>query len=299
MKLFSPAYYGEFKCLAEKCRHSCCVGWEISVDPETLDMYRGMGDCGREILSFIELDGDIGTIRLDSDERCPFLDPSGLCRIISSRGEGCVSKICRRHPRFYHRVGAVVECGIGAVCEEAARLILTSEDYSLHPVNGEGVECAYETDFDTRALREEVYSVLRSTLSHDGKLRVLSDRYGLSDKLYNEGWDDVVSELELLDVRDLELFALTDDAYDGINEYSERFLAYLVFRHASIATDYDNFRARLGFCLLMNRFFESAVSRLPSVSADSCIDIARRLSEEIEYSEDNTDTLIFEFESSI
>ena len=299
MKFFSPAYYGKFKCLAKKCRNSCCIGWEISVDTDTLDLYRGMGDCGREILSLVDTEGDTGTIRLDSDGRCPFLDSSGLCKVISSHGEGCVSKICQRHPRFYHRVGDVVECGIGAVCEEAARLILTSEDYTFGPSNDECTECADETDFNTFALREEVYSILRSSLSHKEKLRELSDMYGLSEKLYDDGWDAVVSELELLDFHDRELFALTDITNDGIGEYSERFLAYLVFRHVSVAADYDNFRARLGFCLLLNRFFESAVSKLSDASEESCIDIARRLSEEIEYSEDNTDTLIFEFESSI
>ena len=299
MKLFSPAYYRDFKCLAQKCRHSCCIGWEITVDEDTLDLYRGMGDIGEEILSFIDECEEGGTIRLDSDERCPFLDGSGLCKIISSHGEGCISKICQRHPRFFHRVSDVFECGVGAVCEEAARLILTSKEFSLCPVTEECNECADETDFNTLALREEIYSVLSGPFLHKDKLRILSDKHGLSQKLYDEDWGEVISELELLDPRDIELLDLSEASAEDVSEYSERFLAYLVFRHASVATDYENFRARLGFCLLMNRFFESAVSKLDCVTLDACIDIVRRLSEEIEYSEDNTDALIFEFESSL
>ena len=300
MKLFSPAYYGDFKCLAEKCRHSCCIGWEISVDSDTLNRYRSMGADGDKILSFIETEGDFGVIRLNSDGRCPFLSECGLCSIISSHGEEYVSDICHRHPRFYHRIKGVCEVGIGAVCEEAARLILTSDDFSMCSVAEECTEWADETDFDTVPLREDVLSVLKSSASYSEKFSELSGRYFLADKLYDDkGWDEVTSELELLDDCDRELFALSVEPLGAFGKYSERFLYYLVFRHCSIASDYDNFRARLGFCLLMSRFFESSVSRIASFSEEGCIDVARRLSEEIEYSEDNTDTLIFEFESSL
>ena len=40
MKLFAPKYYGSFKCIADKCEHSCCIGWEIDIDDTTLKKYR-------------------------------------------------------------------------------------------------------------------------------------------------------------------------------------------------------------------------------------------------------------------
>ena len=92
MKLYSPAYYSTFKCIADRCRHSCCVGWEISVDPSTMKRYREMGEAGREILSHIDCED--GLIMLD-EERCPFLDDRGLCKIISSYGEDAVSDMKR------------------------------------------------------------------------------------------------------------------------------------------------------------------------------------------------------------
>ncbi len=36
MKLFAPRYYKKFKCSADKCDHSCCVGREIDVDETAL-----------------------------------------------------------------------------------------------------------------------------------------------------------------------------------------------------------------------------------------------------------------------
>ena len=298
MKLYSPTYYSTFKCIADRCRHSCCVGWEISVDPSTMKRYREMGEAGREILSHIDCED--GLIMLD-EERCPFLDDRGLCKIISSYGEDAVSDICRRHPRFYHRVGNIVEAGIGAVCEEGCRLILTSSDFSVtFGFDSKDFDIADETDFDTLRYRDKIYEVLTSQRSHSEKMDLICREFGLFDKLYDdEGWRLAISELELLDPRNREAIFELSGVCDGGFEYSERFFAYLVFRHVSCATDYINLRAKVGFCLLLARFFESSVLKLSKITEEGCIDIARRISEEIEYSEDNTDMLIFEFESSL
>ena len=42
--LRAPAYYPRFSCIADKCRHSCCIGWEIDIDSDTLQTYAGMAD---------------------------------------------------------------------------------------------------------------------------------------------------------------------------------------------------------------------------------------------------------------
>ena len=44
MKLYAPRYYLQFKCIADACRHSCCVGWEIDVDGETMKKYSLLKD---------------------------------------------------------------------------------------------------------------------------------------------------------------------------------------------------------------------------------------------------------------
>ena len=35
-----PDYSIGFQCIAGKCRHSCCVGWEIDIDDDTYEMYK-------------------------------------------------------------------------------------------------------------------------------------------------------------------------------------------------------------------------------------------------------------------
>ena len=101
MIVYYPIYYKQFKCIADKCKHSCCVGWEIGLDQGTASKYSALdNDFGKEIRSHVSSEGSV--IRLCDDGRCPFLDNSGLCRIISSLGEGYISEICREQIERAH-----------------------------------------------------------------------------------------------------------------------------------------------------------------------------------------------------
>ena len=79
MKLYAPGYYKNFKCVADKCNHSCCVGWEIDVDEKTLEKYKNLNnDYKKTIIESISLEG-APHFRLTCGERCPHLDEKGLC----------------------------------------------------------------------------------------------------------------------------------------------------------------------------------------------------------------------------
>ena len=301
MKIFSPSYYKQFKCIADRCRHSCCIGWEIGIDDDTINKYSLLPECERkEVLSYID---DEGCVILEGGERCPFLCDDGLCRLISTYGEGYISQICREHPRFYHRVGERVECGIGASCEEACRLILSSDFVEFYALDVADPECADESDYDTISHRELIYSILCDVgISYREKLDKIKKIYSVDDSiLKSESLRNALSELEYLDDSHREIISVEVgdgcQATEDIRIYLERFFAYLVFRHLSVAEHYDNLRARLGFCLLLLSIFERAVKGRDKF--DEVCDTARIISEEIEYSEDNTAALIFEIECLI
>ena len=42
MILRVPSYYKTFQCIADKCEHSCCIGWEIDIDEDSYDYYMGI-----------------------------------------------------------------------------------------------------------------------------------------------------------------------------------------------------------------------------------------------------------------
>ena len=129
MLFVRPDFYDEFHCLASACRHSCCVGWEIDVDEESLRRYQGTGgEIGRALRENIALE-PTPHFRLASGERCPFLREDGLCRLILALGEDSLCDICALHPRFFNDYPDREEAGLGLCCEEAARLLTAGEGH--------------------------------------------------------------------------------------------------------------------------------------------------------------------------
>ena len=127
MRYRYPSYCGRFCCLADKCSDNCCIGWEIDIDSDTLAYYRSLsGDFGKRLASNIS----DGCFVLTDGERCPFLNSRNLCDIFTELGEEHLCQICTDHPRYYEWFGSVKEGGIGLCCEAAARLIL-QEDLTL------------------------------------------------------------------------------------------------------------------------------------------------------------------------
>ena len=58
MKLFAPKYYKDFVCIADKCKNSCCIGWEIDIDDDTMKKYRNLTHSyAKTIKDSIDVDG--------------------------------------------------------------------------------------------------------------------------------------------------------------------------------------------------------------------------------------------------
>lgn len=122
MKTVAPDYYKLFRCTASACRHTCCCGWEVDIDTDSLRRFEKLPD----IAPYIDYEGT-PHFRLLPGERCPFLNDDGLCAQIKKHGEQVLCQICADHPRFRSYWQDRVELGLGLVCEEAARLVLSRE----------------------------------------------------------------------------------------------------------------------------------------------------------------------------
>ena len=42
MKEYIPDYYKDFQCIADKCKDSCCIGWEIMIDSKSYKKYQNV-----------------------------------------------------------------------------------------------------------------------------------------------------------------------------------------------------------------------------------------------------------------
>ncbi len=186
MRIYAPDYYPSFLCIAGACRHTCCEGWEIDIDEESLRRYRAMrGPFGRRIRQCISPEGTPHFI-LKEGERCPLLNESGLCDLILQRGEGALCQICADHPRFRNFWSDRVEVGLGLACEEAARLILSArKPMKLILLSEEpGGEPLTETEEWLLKLRQELLDGVEET-GPGARLREYMIYRHIADALYD------------------------------------------------------------------------------------------------------------------
>ena len=119
-----PDYYQAFRCVGGSCRHNCCIGWEIDIDPDSAARYAALaGPLGDRLRKNICLE-DTPHFILGQEDRCPFLNDRNLCDLILDLGEASLCQICTDHPRFHNELPGRLETGLGLCCEEAGRLIL-------------------------------------------------------------------------------------------------------------------------------------------------------------------------------
>lgn len=162
-----PDYFKDFQCIASRCSDSCCIGWEIDIDKETMDYYNSVeGEFGSRLKSCIEKGSpeEEPHFRLKG-ERCPFLNQKNLCDIYIELGKEHLCEICSEHPRFYQWFPGSTETGLGLCCEAAGRLILDKKE----PVSFETVCLEEEGEPE-----EEITGILRK--ARDAAVKVLQDR---------------------------------------------------------------------------------------------------------------------------
>ena len=83
MKLYAPKYYKDFRCIADKCEHSCCIGWEIDIDKDTAEKYKKLNDGYCAVVADSVSFDNTPHFKLGEHDRCPHLDENGLCKIIN------------------------------------------------------------------------------------------------------------------------------------------------------------------------------------------------------------------------
>lgn len=303
MKTFVPDYYPKFHCIAGRCRHSCCIGWEIDIDEDTLDLYDSIGGgFGKRLKNNIE-DGDPPHFRLCADERCPFLTSDGLCDIILTLGEDALCQICSDHPRFRNYFSDRTEMGLGLCCEAAAAIILSEKSpMTLICMEDDGEEefglSGEETAFFER--RAELLRILwDDTMTVSGRLAQVLRKSGAVLPEYScERWIEVFKSLECLDPARNKL--LDDGSDSGLPaEYDTavvKLAEYFLYRHLAGTLDDGRFAERAGFAVLsarmICRMWAGILAKKGTLSADDMAECARMYSSEYEYSDENTEYLL-------
>lgn len=301
MKVFSPQYYYKFSCIADRCKHNCCIGWEIDIDYETLKKYKKNNSEFKERLkSNISYDDETPHFILSENERCPFLNKNNLCDIICELGEDYLCQICSDHPRFVNCFSDSDEIGLGLSCEEAARIILSSDYNNLISLNDE--KCKYDKEeklFINE--RKEIFDIIKKRdISLKKRIEALFIKYNITFDFSLKYWSEKLSSLEKLDNQWSKMLDIlsTSAFYSDFMGYDiifERLLIYFIYRHL-FESIYDGyFKERLVFSVFSTYIIWSLCINIKKeeLTFYDIVNIARMYSSEIEYSTDNTYTLIY------
>ncbi len=313
-----PTYYQDFQCLAGACRHNCCIGWEIDIDAGTMARYRAIpGEAGERLRGRIA--GDPPHFVLDGEGRCPCLTGENLCALLLTQGEGYLCQICRDHPRFRSFWPGRTEAGLGACCEEAARLILSQRaPLALTSVDGTLAEdvssapAAGLTDAEAcelYALRERLFAAVydgsRPLDEVESELLRLAGAvlpswtaegcasFYLGLERLDEAWTEV---LQCVLARGAAAELSSFDRYMAARQQEYRnMLAYFLYRHVPEALEDGDPATKAAFAVLSCRFLRLAgavwYEERGSFSFCDQTELFRMYAAEIEYSEDNMDAL--------
>ena len=176
MHYTKPHIYDSFHCAAGKCPDTCCKGWRIEVDRESLEYYAALGgSLGREIRNAIDWTDESFYV---TEKGCCLQTDDGLCRVQLQLGEEALCDTCRTFPRHTEEFLNRREYSLSLSCPEAARLILSSEEMVYRQWEDEREDELEYEDFDQElfekliSCREEMFSVLRrSDLDYEEKKR--------------------------------------------------------------------------------------------------------------------------------
>ena len=127
-----PKFFEEFECLGGACPHTCCAQWEVVLDEETAAQYEALeGELGDRIRRAMVRDADGDPCFPLNGGRCPFLDGENLCEIHRKLGQEATSITCQEHPRFLEEYGPFREITLSASCPEANRLLFAADTMEI------------------------------------------------------------------------------------------------------------------------------------------------------------------------
>lgn len=185
MKVLKPFYYDDFKCIANDCIDSCCIGWQINIDENTYKKYKKVkGVFGKE------LNNGINRIRSKSskleygkmklkDKRCYMLNEDNLCNVYINLGESYLCNTCKMYPRDINKYGEIYERDLYMSCPEVARYFVK-----------------HKGDFYFNMDEEEL-----SDLDKDYIMNKIYD-----EKLYNILWDSRSLAMEIIQFKEIEIW---------------------------------------------------------------------------------------------
>ena len=158
--------YDDFKCIAGACPKSCCIGWQIVIDEDSLQYYKKYKGEFKDRLKD-GIDFKEGVYR-QCDGRCAMLNKDNLCDEQLALGEEHLCYTCGMYPRHIEEFDGRNEYSLSLSCPEVARMTVernTPIDFVDYEDEEEGEEIEdYDYLLDTKLedSRNVLYKIARN-----------------------------------------------------------------------------------------------------------------------------------------
>lgn len=189
--------YNDFKCTANKCKFTCCEGWDINIDKDTYERWEKDEKDSTYLLNGVKTKECNGKeeyfINKETFEKCPFLDCEGLCNIVKSHGEGYLSKTCHSFPRIKNDFEIKSEFSLSCACPEVIEILDKIEEKILmEPEGRNNKEGLLEIKSENRNQGEELLELkIRESL-----IDIVSEEEFSLDERLLIGFDMLLNILE-------------------------------------------------------------------------------------------------------
>lgn len=187
-----PSYYSEFKCIADKCPDTCCAGWQIVIDDDSLENYENYQGEYRDTLQK-RIKWKSGVFRQDKYGNCAFLRQDHLCDMYICMGEESLCKTCKEYPRHTEEFENLREISLSLSCPEVARMFVQLRDKVTFTETEDEEEEFFE-DFDyflfseLQDMRQNMLTCLQNReIPLKNRLQYILELGYTADKMYEDG----------------------------------------------------------------------------------------------------------------
>lgn len=223
INIFKVSSYDKFKCIADKCKFTCCVGWDINIDTNTYDKWTKVNTDSEYLLSNVKLNKcenkDMYFINKENHESCPFLDKQGLCYVVKNHGEEYLSSTCHMFPRIENVFDNRKELSLSCSCPEVVEIISNMDGkIKIYPEDS--------TNFESNLLELKIREVLINIIQQEN----LSLEYKL-----------IIGFEMLLSILENESFSRQDILLEELEKYKDRnYIQNLVSAYKEIGLNIDD-----------------------------------------------------------
>lgn len=234
--------YEKFKCTADKCKFTCCKGWDINVDTKTYNKWREKDELNYLLdnVKLIKSNGENSyLIKKETKGECPLLSYEGLCNIVINHGDENLSLACKNLPRMESYFEDVKELTLSCSCPEVVNIISDMKEKNYMESNA---SISYIEDLGCLKIRENLVNILQK------------DEISIEDKL-------ILSYNILLNMLDSD-----DLTYEDLIEFLDKYKSKNYIKEELNKYKYYENKDTIGYLKEINTLFIDIIENYRNVS---------------------------------